>query len=125
MPIIDDPTALQRGDTMQDLIVGGGVRGGLLTAGVMGTPEHVCKGLDASLVLMHPHVRTVNGVHQKPPCSRDQFNQRTPATVFHYGENGGKVVGCGMEAGMAPMGEAAGKAGGLRPGVMAVVLSVA
>jgi len=48
----------------------------------------------------------------------DQFNLRTPATVFHLGKNGGKVLGGGLEAGMMPMGEAAGKAGGLRPGVL-------
>ena len=118
MPIIDHPTALQRGDTMRDLIVDGGERGGLLTAGVVGTPEHVCTGLDSSLVLQHALVRLWNGEHQRPGGGRDQFNLRTPATAFHLGKNGGKVLGGGLEAGMMPMGEAAGKAGGLRPGVL-------
>ena len=118
LPIIDAPTALQRGDTMQDLIFAGGERGGLLTAGVLGTPEHVCTGLDAALVLQHPLVRLSGGEHQRIRGGRNEFNLATPATVFHLNQNGSKLIGGGLEAGMMPMGAAAGEAGGLRPGVL-------
>ena len=74
MLTIDHPTPLERGDTMHDLIIGGGDRGGLLTPKVMGTPEQVYEGLVASLVLEHPLAQIVNGVYKKPPIHRDDFN---------------------------------------------------
>ena len=50
--------------------------------------------------------------------NRDQFNLATPATVFQLNQNGSKLIGGGLEAGLMPMGAAAGEAGGLRPGVV-------
>ena len=88
---------------MEDLIHGWRAPAGLLTAGVLGTPEHVCRGLEASLVLPHPHV-------QQRKFNRDRFNLTTPATVFHLSKNGSKLIGGGIEAGLMPMGAAAGAA---------------
>ena len=103
---------------MRDLVVGGGERGGLLTAGVLGTPENVCAGLNAAFVMQHPLVQLRYGQHQKPKGGRDEFNRITPATIFQLNQNGSTLIGGGLEAGLMPMGEAAGEAGGLRPGVL-------
>ena len=116
--ITDAPTALERGDTMWDLIVDGGDSFGLLTPGVLGTPEDVCKGLSGAFVLQHPLLETRGGVHLKPRGGAEVFNETTPATVFHLGQNSSELIGGGIEAGLMPMGAAAGQAGGLRPGVM-------
>ena len=103
---------------MQDLLCGGGERGGLLSAALPGTADEVCAGLDAALVLQHPLVLLLGGEHQRARMNRDQFNLATPATVFHLNQNGSKLFGGGLEAGLMPMGAAAGEAGGLRPGVL-------
>ena len=118
--IIDAPTLLQRGELMRDVIVNGWVPRGLLTEVVLGLQEDVCEGLDAAYVLQHPLFESRAGVHQKPSGGRDRdrFNLTTPVTVFLLFKTGSKLTGGGFEAGLQPMGAAAGEAGGLRPGVL-------
>ena len=118
MLTIDHPTPLERGDTMHDMFFGGGAPGGLFTPRVMGTPEQVYEGLLGSVVLEHPLAHIEDGVYKKPPMNRDDYNRKWPSTVFQLSQNGSKLIGGGLEAGMMPMGEAAGKTGGLRPGVL-------
>ena len=97
---------------MRDLIVDtGGSRGGLLTPAVMGTPGQVYEGLEQAVVLQHPGFGSLDNLN------RDRYNRHTPSTVFHLSGNGSKLIGGGQEAGMMPMGEAAGECG-LRPGVV-------
>ena len=94
---------------MHDFIVDtGGLRGGLLTEAVLGTPEQVCAGLNESFVLQH------DCYMNRGKLNRNAYNRNTPSTVFHQNRNGAQLLGGGIEAGLMPMGDAAGLRG-LRP----------
>ena len=89
----------------------GGGQVGLLSEHVLGVPKKVAAGLNKSVVLQHP---AFGSSHK---LNRDQYNRLTPSSVFMVFESGPKLIGGGEEAGLMPMGAAAGEAGP-RPGVM-------
>ena len=97
---------------MTDFVeVMGGGQVGLLTEQVLGVPKKVVAGLDKSVVLQHP---AFGSPHR---LNRDEFNRLMPSSVFMLFEGGVKLIGGGEEAGVMPMGAAAGESGP-RPGVM-------
>jgi len=103
---------------MRDLLISDGDPAGLFQMGVLGRAEGVIGDLGDSLVLQHELADIRHGEPQPLSSNRNHFNNQTPTTVAQRFTNRAELRFGGIECGKQAMGEAAGTAGGLRPGVV-------